>query len=209
MTLLQIGNMPVDLLLTQRSLPFGDCGNEFIQLIGLDHRHGVGANVVGCATRIDHAVGHLSLERAVSGESHDADKIRLVDSEVVCECADVLVVLPHRILEAALLAVDGLRPILALLVAEYPARVCLRLDDENAVLRNDDVVNLRRRPVRQRQVDVVQNPVLVGQPFPQPTCDQLLAALALLLRTVPPEQKYPKHDQKREHASQHPEYRLE
>ena len=91
MTLLQIGNMPVDLLLTQRSLPFGDCGNEFIQLIGLDHRHGVGANVVGCATRIDHAVGHLSLERAVSGESHDADKIRLVDSEVVCECADVLV----------------------------------------------------------------------------------------------------------------------
>ena len=162
MTLLQIGDVVLDLTFAQRPLPFAYGRGNLVELLLLDDRTVDGTDVVGHIPRIDHAVGHVSLERAVSGESHDADKIRLVNSEIVCECADVLVVLPHRILEPALLMVDGLRPLLALLVAEYPAGVCLRLDDENAVLRNDDVVNLRRRPVRQRQVDVVQNPVLVG-----------------------------------------------
>ena len=52
-------------------------------------------------------------------------------------------------------------------------------------------------PVRQRQVDVVQNTVFVRQPFSQPSRNQLLSALALLLRAVPPEQQYSKHNQKR------------
>ena len=205
----QVGYMIVDLLFGQRSLPFRNGGGKFVQLFDLDLRHFVRADVISGTTRIDHAVRHLRLERAVSGERHDAGEIRLVDSEVVRKRADVPVVLSHRILEAAFLAVDRLRPHSALLVSEYPTRISLGLDDEDTVLRNDDVVDLRRRPVRQRQIDVVQNPVLVRESPPQSARHQSLPAHALLLRAVPPEQKYPTHNQKRERASKHYEHRLE
>ena len=66
----------------------------------------------------------------------------------------------------------------------------LQIGDKNTVLRNDDVVDLRRRPVRQRQIDVVQNPVLVRKSIPQPSRHSLLTSLALLLRAIPPDQEY-------------------
>ena len=71
------------------------------------------------------------------------------------------IVLVQRVLKTELLAVERLRPLRLLLVAENPAFHVLRLDHEDAVTRDDDVVNLGRA-VGRGDRDVVEVAVHVA-----------------------------------------------
>jgi len=71
----------------------------------------------------------------------------------------VQIVLPKRILEPALPLREHLRPLGVSGIAEYPSLVGLRLDDEHAERRDNDMVDLRGRTVVKRQIDVVQDMV--------------------------------------------------
>lgn len=68
----------------------------------------------------------------------------------------MLEILAQRILKATLLAIDGLRPLLRLGVAENPPRVVFGLDHEYAESGYDDVINLGRPPRRVKR-DVVND----------------------------------------------------
>lgn len=69
------------------------------------------------------------------------------------------IILVKRILKPVFLAEQILCPLRTLCVAEYPAVHVLGLNDEDAVLRDDDVIDLRRamlglqRNVVQRDVN--------------------------------------------------------
>lgn len=54
------------------------------------------------------------------------------------------IVLVKRVLEAVFFSEQALGPLSTLLVAKYPAIHVLGLDDEDAKLRDDDMVDLRR-----------------------------------------------------------------
>ena len=163
-----------------------------------DPGRGKAPDVVRRPPGIDDIRRHFGLEGAFARERDDAVEIGPVDSEPFRQRADVQVVLAQRVLEAALLPVDRLRPLGAILIAENPPRIVLRLDDEDAVLRHDDVVNLRRRPVRQGKVDVVENDVLLRQPPPKPGRYRLLPALPFPARRVQPCGKKPYRKRHRE-----------
>ena len=69
------------------------------------------------------------------------------------------IVLPKRILEPTLPLRKRLRPLGVSGIAEYPSLVGLRLDDEHAERRDNDMVDLRGRTVVKGQIDVVQDMV--------------------------------------------------
>ncbi len=68
----------------------------------------------------------------------------------------MLEILAQRILKAAFFAIDSLRPLLRLGVAENPSRVVLGLDHEDAISGYDDVIDLGWSP-RRVQRDVVKD----------------------------------------------------
>jgi len=93
----------------------------------------------------------------------------------------VTIVLVKRVLETVFFPKQALGPLSALLVAKYPAIHVLGLDDEDAKLRDDDMVDLRRtiadlqRNVVQRDVDFGIKQEFLGNraySFPDPTLDE-------------------------------------
>ena len=190
----QIGDMCGPPFFPDGLLPFQNGIRHFRHLRHLDERLTERTDVVRRTPRIDYAFRHVRLEGAIAGEHHDAVEIRLVNAEVVRNRADVPVVLPYRILEPALLSVDRLRPLGAPLIAEYPARISLRLDDEDAVLRHDNMVDLGGGPIGKRQLDIIQHQVLVRKPLAQASRDKLLPARTFLLRAAPPQPKHLERD---------------
>lgn len=68
----------------------------------------------------------------------------------------MLEILAQRILKAAFIAIDCLRPLLRLRVAENPPRVVFGLDHEYAVPGYDDVIDLGRS-LRRVKRDVVKD----------------------------------------------------
>ena len=89
-------------------------------------------------------VRHGGLEFTLPPEHHQRNQLRFVDTKKLLKSLGVTIVLVKRVLEAVFFPVQALGPLSALLVAKYPAIHVLGLDDEDAKLRNDDVVDLRR-----------------------------------------------------------------
>ena len=164
-----------------------------------DPGRGKAPDVVRRPPGIDDIRRHFGLEGAFARERDDAVEIGPVDSEPFRQRADVQVVLAQRVPEAALLPVDRLRPLGAILIAENPPRIVLRLDDKDAVLRHDDVVDLRRRPVRQGEVNVVKNDVLFRQTLSKPVGDRSFAALPFPAGRLQPRGKNLHRKQHRKH----------
>ncbi len=150
------------------------------------HGRGKAPDVVRRLTGIDDILRHFSFECAVARECDDAVEKGLVESKPFRQRADVPVVLAQRVLEAALLPVDRLRPLRAPLVAEDPPRIGLRLDDEDAVLRHDNMVDRGRRSVRQGKVDVVEDDVLFWKPLSKTFRYRSLPARPFVSRRVHP-----------------------
>ena len=125
-------------------------------------------------SRIDDAIRHEGAKFATARERNNARKVIPWNLEVGGKSADMPVILPDRVLEGVLAMVDGLRPLRGVLVGEYPAGVVLGFDDEDPVLADNDVVDLRCRPVRERQIGVIENLILLGQTFAKPRSDDSL-----------------------------------
>lgn len=89
-----------------------------------------------------HVGGHLGLEFSGASEGDDRVDRALGDLQQARDRKHMLVVLPERALEAGLPAVDALRLDGLLGLPEDPTPQVLRLDDEDAVLRDDGVVDL-------------------------------------------------------------------
>lgn len=148
MALPQVGDMGGPLFFPDGALPFRNDLGHFSDLRHLYHGRGKVSDEVRRLARIDDIRRHFGLEGAVARERDDAVEKGLVESKTFRQGADVQVVLAQRILESALPPIDRLRPLGAILIAENPPRIGLRLDDEDAVLRDNNVVDLRRRFVR-------------------------------------------------------------
>lgn len=91
------------------------------------------------------------------------------------------VVLVQRVLETVFLAEQALRPLGAFRVAENPASHVLGLNDEDAVFRDDDVVDLGgsvsglQRDVVQREINLRVEQQLLGnraEGFADPALDE-------------------------------------
>ena len=198
MSLPQVVDMGFPLFFSYGSLPFRNDLCHFSDLGHLYYWRGKASYEVRCLAGIDDIRRHFGLEGAVARERDDAVKKGLVESKTFRQRADMQVVLAQRVLESALLPIDRLRPLGAMLIAENPPRIGLRLDDEDAVLRHDNVVDLRRRPVRQGKVNIVENDVLLRQPLPKPTRDRSFSARPFASRRVHPRGKYPYRNHHRE-----------
>lgn len=107
------------------------------------------------AVGADDVVRHVRLEFGVSGEDDYGKELVLSDLEEGFEFLDVFVVLSERILEGIFAFAEGLRPLGMVRVSEYPSAHILCFDDEDAVFRNNDVVDLRSAVCR-GEGDVVE-----------------------------------------------------
>jgi len=131
--------------------------------------------------RRSNIVRHGSLEFTLPPEHHQRNQLRFVDAKKFLKSLGVTIVLVKRVLEAVFFSEQALGPLSALLVGKYPAIHVLGLDNEDAKLRDDDVVDLRRaiaglkRNVVQRDVDFWIEQELLGNcadSFSDPTLDE-------------------------------------
>ncbi|MCY1216259.1 hypothetical protein D9M72_281310 [compost metagenome] len=98
---------------------------------------------------------HFGFEGAAAHERDDRMQMLGADAQGVFQSFEVLVVLPQRVLEFERALVELLRPLCLLFAAEDPAADVLRFHHEDAVGREENVVDLRSA-VRRVQGDVVQ-----------------------------------------------------
>ena len=98
---------------------------------------------------------HFGFEGAAADEGDDRVQVLGVNVKGGFQCLEVLVVLPQRVLELKRALVELLRPLWLPLAAEDPAAHVLRFQHEDAVGREEYVVDLRGA-VRRAQGDVVQ-----------------------------------------------------
>ena len=85
-------------------------------------------------------------------------------------------ILPNRIVELILIAINILCPILAILPAIDISLVILGLNNEYPVLRNNNMVDLRTT-IRRRKDDVIDDPVIILRQTPQDSGNILLTNL--------------------------------
>lgn len=78
----------------------------------------------------------------------------------------MFVVLPQRILESEGVPVELLRPLRLALAAKDPAAQVLRFHHEDAVARQEDMIDLGGA-VRRRQRDIVQTAIGLAVEFPR------------------------------------------
>lgn len=104
---------------------------------------------------LGHVGGHFSLEGAAADKGDHRVQVLGVNAKGGFQDFEVLVVLPQRVLEFEAAFVELLRPLRLLLAAEDPAVHVLRFQHEDAVGREEYVVDLRGA-VRRVQGDVVQ-----------------------------------------------------
>ena len=163
---LQVRDMIRLLRLCQRVLPLEDCGHDLVHLTILDDRFGERLDVADHAAEIADTFGAVRLEGRLAGECDHRMHEDLGDCRAVFNGAQVAVVLADRIREGILdrlaipLPAEALRPYFRIPVAEDPSLVVFGLDDEQPISANHDMIDLRRRPVRQRKIDVIQYSVL-------------------------------------------------
>ena len=100
-------------------------------------------DISGQSANADDIVRHVRLELGVSGEHDHGKELVLSDLEQGFKFLDVFVVLPERVLEGIFALAEGLRPLGMVRVSEDPSAHILSFDDEDAIFRNDDVVDLR------------------------------------------------------------------
>lgn len=89
-------------------------------------------------------VRHLGLEFTFAPEHHQRDQLRFVYTKKRLQRFGVAIILVKRVLKSVFFSEQTLCPLRALHVPEYPTIHVLGLDDEDAVLRDDDVVDLGR-----------------------------------------------------------------
>lgn len=97
----------------------------------------------GIASR-SNVVRHWGLEFTFAPEHHQRDQLRFVYAKKRLQRFGMAIILVKRILKPVFLAKQTLCPLRALHIPEYPAIHVLGLNDEDAVLRDDDVVDLSR-----------------------------------------------------------------
>jgi len=126
-------------------------------------------------------VWHRGLEFTFSPEHHQRDQLGFVYAKKRLKRFGMAIILVKRILKPVFLAEQTLCPLRALHIPKYPAGHVLGLDDEDAVLRDDDVVDLGRamlglqRNVVQRDIDFgVEQQLLSNSSygFANPTLDE-------------------------------------
>lgn len=139
-------------------IAFGFAGGEAEEVLGAhagfdglhDHGHlfvrdqhgGAGLDVAE-RPAADHVVGQGGFELAgIPHKAHYGMEMRFRQAEEFFQGFGVAVVLMQRVLKAELLAIQRLRPLGLLRVAEDPAFHVLRFDHEDAEARDDDVVDL-------------------------------------------------------------------
>lgn len=86
---------------------------------------------------------HIGFERAATDKGDDRVQVFWFDAKGGFQGFEVLVVLPQRVLEFERAFVELLRPLRLLFAAEDPAAHVLRFQHEDAVGREEDVVDLR------------------------------------------------------------------
>lgn len=126
-------------------------------------------------------VRHGGLEFTFAPEHHQRDELGFVYAEKLLKRLDMAIILVKRVLKSVFLAEQALCPLSTLHVPEYPPVDVFGLDDEDAVLRDNDVVDLRRpmlglqRNVVQRDIDFGVQKQLLGDSthgFADPTLDE-------------------------------------
>lgn len=95
------------------------------------------------AAQIDHIVRHGRLELVVSDEDDQGKYLFRIKFQRRLQRLGVLVVLAQRVLEFARVPVNLLGPHILLGIAENPAFHILGFDDEHAIARDDDMIDLR------------------------------------------------------------------
>jgi hypothetical protein len=109
-----------------------------------------------------HILRQRRLELALAPEHHDRMEHGFRQAQEFRECLDMAVILAERVLEAGLFAIKALRPLSVAFPAENPAGEVLGFDNEDAVGRDDDVVNLSGCAVTGGQRDIVEAAVHLG-----------------------------------------------
>ena len=85
----------------------------------------------------------------------------MVDATELCDACFVQIVLTQWVLKAGLRIEDNLSPVPVLLMAVYPSRSSLSLDDEDAVSRDDHMVYLGGSEIDLYE-DIVEEMVIPG-----------------------------------------------
>lgn len=104
---------------------------------------GPGEDVSGKVARAHDVVRHVRLELRLSSENDHGKELVFPDLQQGFEFLDVFVVLSEGVLERVLALAESLGPFGVVRVSENPAAHVLGFDDEDAVFRNNDVVDLR------------------------------------------------------------------
>lgn len=89
-----------------------------------------------------HVRRHGGPELAITDEKDDRTENVIRHVQKLGKCLHMPEILPERVLEPGFLAEDALGPLGRPFVAEYPPLHVLRLDDEDPVNRNENVVDL-------------------------------------------------------------------
>ena len=166
MSPLQVRDMIRLLRLCQRGLQLEDCGRDLVHLTVLDDRFCERLDVADHVAEIADTLGAVRHESRLAGECDHRMHENLGDCRAVFNGTQVAVVLADRIREGILdrlaipLPAEALRPHFRIPVAEDPSLVVFSLDDEQPISADHDMIDLRRRPVRQRKIDVIQYSVL-------------------------------------------------
>src|SRR5664279_2378082 len=89
-----------------------------------------------------------SFERRVAREDNARMNV-LIGQKVQqsCDCEHVLAVLMYGVLEFVVLLVENLGPLRGPRISEQPSSVVLRLEHEDAISRDQDVIDLGRAVV--------------------------------------------------------------
>lgn len=166
MVLAEIVDMCRLALPRKRLLPGENRLDDFRHLVGLDDGlPGATLNVAGDISNEHDFGGHFRLESHLSGKSHDCLEILHRNAKTFRQCGKMLIVLAQRILETVSASKVRHGPLGRLRVAKDPSGVCLRLNDKNAPLGDDDVVYLRCGTVLCWKHDIVQDVVLLAVQF--------------------------------------------
>ena len=131
---------------------------------------------VRCDAIAKHTLGNRRLESTIPNEEHDAVNSLPRNIELLGNHARVAVVLPKGILESVFASEDRLRPLSVGSVTVDPAFHVFRLNHENAKSRDNEMIDLRCRPIVSSQDEIVDpavNRAIQEQCDPQ--CRQLLA----------------------------------
>lgn len=126
-----------------RSLQFPEFALNFRHSL-MGEQRGIEACDVAAQTRAKHIGWQWRFEFTFSDKEHDGVKEPSLQFQELSEAFDVAEILAKRILKPVLVAVDALTPGAVLLIAQNPSLHVLRLDNENAKSRNQNMIKLGR-----------------------------------------------------------------